>query len=142
MTISDELRIDFMKSAVIDDSEDDDPKARKDKDTFKRWENRGLTTLQAAQMIAKNNRCSVSAKQFEANAIMLGYWPRVSWENNTSAVKYGKETHYVEPMHGYDLHRFVNAAGTDYSAIYVNGFEMYSVVRSRERDMLEYWYNK
>lgn len=37
------------------------------------------------------------------------------------------------------LHRFNNQAGVPYSAIYVNGVEMWSAPREYEDDMLAYW---
>lgn len=37
------------------------------------------------------------------------------------------------------LHRFNNRAGVPYSAIYVDGIEVFSAPRENEEDMLAYW---
>ena len=37
------------------------------------------------------------------------------------------------------LHRFINAGGVEYSAIYYKGREMFSCERSHERDMILAW---
>lgn len=40
---------------------------------------------------------------------------------------------------GGKLHRFVNRSGVEYSAIYVNGFEVWSCEREHEAKMLKDW---
>jgi hypothetical protein len=36
-----------------------------------------------------------------------------------------------------ELHRFKNAAGVDYSAVYIDGMEVYSCERDQEKGMIK-----
>ena len=64
MTIPDEYRIDFsgMSWAVYDD-----------KCTFTAWNNKEIDSRTAAHRISKTNGVPVSVRQFELNAVWLGY---------------------------------------------------------------------
>ena len=40
---------------------------------------------------------------------------------------------------GARLHRFINAGGVPYSAIYIGHYERFSCVREHEQQMIDYW---
>ena len=64
MILPDEYRIDFsgMSWAVYDD-----------KCTFTAWNNKEIDSRTAAHRISKTNGVPVSVRQFELNAVWLGY---------------------------------------------------------------------
>ena len=138
MQIKNNLRIKYVRDEA--DTDEEDSRANTDKGTFKKWESRKINSKQGAVALTKNNNYPVTIEQFEANAIMLGYYPKVRWAEKTMEV--GDEIHCVEPMYGFEIHRFYNVAGVPYSAIYVDGKEVLSCERNREMQMLEYWYNR
>ena len=56
-----------------------------------------------------------------------------------SVDKFIAESTSIHLDEGVELHRFLNAAGTPYSAIYVNSVEIYSCEREHEGKMLAHW---
>lgn len=138
MKIRDDLRIRYIRDEV--DLDDQDSRANADKGTFKKWEMRKINSKQGAVAVTKNNDCPVTIEQFEANALMLGYYPRKGWSERR--VQVGDEIHCVEVFQGWELHRFYNVANVPYSAIYVDGKEVLSCERGKELSMIEYWLTK
>lgn len=141
MIIPDGLRIHWMQKT----GSEDDWRAKRDAGTFSRWEKRQITSAQGAALLSKGNECRVTVTMFEANAIMLGYYPRKPLFGLNFGIgkvdgHNGDTMHEVEPMAGYEIHRFYNAGNVPYSAIYVDGREKYSCERPKEKQMIEYYY--
>ena len=140
MNIPNNLRISWLPSTGGDDW-----RAKRDAGVFSKWEKRQITSEQGATYIAKGNECRVSAQKFEANAIALGYYPRrprigLGFGTGTANGKSGESIHEVEPMQGYEIHRYFSKSNVPWSAIYVDGRELYSCERSEELRMIEYYY--
>ena len=142
MIIPKKLRIPYLPAGEAES----EWRAHRDAATFNRWLRRLTTSEQAAIVIARHNECEVTAQQFEANAIMLGYYPRkprygMNYGTGYMDSKNGDSEHEVEPMQGYEIHRFFNRGNVPYSAIYVDGFEKYRCERDKELQIIEQYYN-
>lgn len=62
--ITKNMRIDYKRGAYVISA---------DKRVFTLWEDGIITSAQGAEQIARNNNTTVTAAQFEANAVDLGY---------------------------------------------------------------------
>ena len=69
-TLPDELRIPFKRNVHT---------VTEDQKTFMMWNQREITSAQAAYRIGRANNCLVTIEQFEANAKWLGYLSGQKW---------------------------------------------------------------
>ena len=125
MKIPDHLRIKFGKTTY---------QASADQKTLSDWSSRKITTMEAVEQIANNNRTTVTLEQFEANTRMLGYYRDMDIDPDFDVIR--------ELPYGGELRRFWNQHRIPFSSINIGDYEAYFCERSAEKGMIEEWLRK